>query len=74
MNRWLGPLLIAIGVVFLALAVTYFTVKAQSLPGFMGWIPGSDVIRWKRGLGCLVVSLGFLIFGIAQVLPRRSRP
>ena len=72
-DRWLGPILIAVGVAFLALAVTYFTVKAQSLPPLLGFIPESDVIRWKRGLGCLVVSLGCLIFGIAQVLPRGNR-
>ena len=72
-DRWLAPILIALGVVFLALAVTYFTVKAQSLPPLLGFIPESDVIRWKRGLFSLGVSLVCLFFGIRQWEARKTR-
>jgi hypothetical protein len=65
-DRWLGPILIAVGVASLALAVTYFTVKAQSLPPLLGFIPESDVIRWKRGLFSLIVALVSLFFGVRQ--------
>lgn len=72
-DRWLAPILIALGVVFLALAVTYFTVKAQSLPPLLGFIPESDVIRWKRGLFSLIISLVCLFFGIKQWEARSRR-
>ena len=65
--RWLPVALILVGVVLLAAAVTYFVVPAQGLPSFMGIIPGSDVIRWKRGLASLIVALICLVVGITQV-------
>jgi hypothetical protein len=72
-ERWLGPILIAVGVAFLALAVLYLTVKAQSLPPLLGFIPESDVIRWKRGLFSLIVSLVSLFFGVRQWEARHRR-
>jgi hypothetical protein len=65
--RWLPVALILIAVVLLAAAVTYFVVPAQGLPSFMGFIPGSDVIRWKRGLVFLIGGLICLVVGITQV-------
>ena len=65
--RWLPVALILVGVVLLAAAVTYFVVPAQGLPSFMGIIPGSDVIRWKRGLASLIVALICLVVGLIQV-------
>jgi hypothetical protein len=72
-GRWLPILLIAAGVILLAAAITYFVVPAQGLPSFMGFIPGSDVIRWKRGLVLLVVALGCLFFGVRQARGGRTR-
>jgi amino acid permease len=66
-DRWPPLALILVGVVLLAAAVTYFVVPAQGLPSFMGFIPGSDVIRWKRGLGSLVVGLICLVVGVIRV-------
>jgi amino acid permease len=65
--RWLPVALILVAVVLLAAAVTYFVVPAQGLPSFMGFIPGSDVIRWKRGLVFLIGGLICLVVGITQV-------
>jgi len=65
--RWQPLALILVGMVLLAAAATYFVVPAQGLPSFMGAIPGSDVIRWKRGLGFLVVALICLVVGVIQV-------
>jgi len=65
--RWQPLALSLVGVVLLAAAVTYFVVPAQSLPSFMGFIPGSDVIRWKRGIGFLIVGLICLVVGVIQV-------
>jgi len=61
------------GVLLLAAAITYFAVPAQSLPSFMGFIPGSDVIRWKRGLLCLVLALICLFVGVRQARGGRSQ-
>ena len=65
--RWPPLALVLVGVVLLAAAVTYFVVPAQGLPSFMGFIPGSDVIHWKRGLVSLVVGLICLAVGVVQV-------
>lgn len=65
--RWLPAALILLGVLLLVAAVTYFVVPAQGLPSFLGVIPGSEVIRWKRGLASLLVGLICLIVGVVQV-------
>ena len=72
-GRWLPILLITSGVILLAAAITYFVVPAQGLPSFMGFIPGSDVIRWKRGLVFLALALGCLFFGVRQARAGRTR-
>src|SRR5919206_491283 len=51
----------------------HFVVPAQGLPSFMGFIPGSDVIRWKRGLILLLVALGCLFFGVRQARNGHTR-
>jgi len=71
--RWLPVALIVLGVFLLAAAIIYFLVPAQSLPSFMGWIPGSDVIRWKRGLLCLVLASPCLFLGLRQLRGGRSQ-
>ena len=65
-DRWIHISLILVGALLLAGAITYFVVPAQGLPGFMGFMPGSDVIRWKRGALCLVVGLVCLTVGLLQ--------
>jgi hypothetical protein len=71
--RWLPVVLILAGVVLLAGAITYFAVPAQGLPTVMGFIPGSDVIRWKRGLLLLILALACLFVGVRQARGGRSR-
>jgi hypothetical protein len=63
---------IVTGILLLAAALTYFAVPAQSLPSFMGWISGSDVIRWKRDLVCLILALTCLFVGFGQARRGRS--
>ena len=65
--RWPPLALILVGAVLFAAAVTYFLVPAEGLPSFMGFIPGSDVIRWKRGLVFLIGGLICLVVGVIQV-------
>ncbi|MFL5820050.1 MAG: hypothetical protein ACJ76S_05130 [Solirubrobacteraceae bacterium] len=71
--RWLPVALIGMGVLLLAAAITYFAVPAQGLPSFMGFIPGSDVIRWKRGVVFLILALACLFVGLRQARGGRSR-
>ena len=71
--RWLPVAVIVLGILLLAVAITYFTVPAQGLPLLMGFIPGSDVIRWKRGVLFLILALACLFFGFRQARGGRSR-
>jgi len=71
--RWLPLAVIVLGILLLAGAIIFFTVPAQGLPSLMGFIPGSDVIRWKRGVLFLILALACLFFGFRQALGGRSR-
>ena len=71
--RWLPVAVILAGVLLRTVAITYFTVPAQSLPSLMGIIPGSDVIRWKRGVLFLVLAVGCLFFGVRRARGGRSQ-
>ena len=72
-GRWLPVVLILAGVLLLAVAITYFLVPTQGLPSLLGFIPGSDVIRWKRGVLFLVLALACLVFGLRQARGGRSQ-
>ena len=71
--RWLAVLLMIVGVVLLAIAVLYFALPAQALPGFLGHIPGADVHRVKRGAVSLVLGVACLFVGML-IARRRARP
>lgn len=59
-------LLVLIGLIFIAVGIVYFTVKAGSLPSFIpGHIAHSSAHRSKRGL--IAVILGAVVLLVAMV-------
>lgn len=59
MKRLLIPLLVIIGLLFVALAVYYWITPADSLPsGFPGHMTGSSQHHLKHGLAALLLGLG----------------
>jgi len=59
----MSKILIALGVVFLALAAVYFLIPAGSLPGFMpGFEAGSPRIHVKHGVVAAVVAAALFAF------------
>jgi hypothetical protein len=65
---------IALGVLFLALAVLYFVDSAGSLPSFIpGHAAGSSHHHIKHGIAAIVVSLGCFVFAWFQSGPSGHR-
>jgi hypothetical protein len=57
---WGGAVL---GIVFVALAVVYWTTPAGSLPTFFpGYAAGSVVVHFKHGLASIILGAACLIF------------
>jgi hypothetical protein len=55
---WLA---VIVGILFVAVAVGYWSKPAAALPSFMpGYAPGSSVIHFKHGLAFFI--LGILLF------------
>jgi hypothetical protein len=69
---------VILGVVFLAIAIVYWTTDAGSLPSFFpGHEAGSSHIHFKHGLAAAVVAAACFIFAWFQTggdRPRRARP
>ena len=69
---------VILGVVFLAIAIVYWTTDAGSLPSFFpGHEAGSSHIHFKHGLAAAVVAAACFIFAWFQTggdRPRRTRP
>jgi len=67
LQAWGGAVL---GVVFVILAVVYWTTPAGSLPVFFpGYAVGSAVVHFKHGLASLILGIACLIlawFGTAK--------
>jgi hypothetical protein len=67
---------IVLGVIFLAIAVIYWTQDAGSLPSFFpGHESGSTHIHFKHGLAAAIVGLGCFVFAWFQTggeRPQRS--
>lgn len=70
--RWLGPVLIVVGVLGLIAGAIFVAVPAHSLPSFVpGHIVGSTRHHVKRGIAGIVLGVvllavgGFLSFGKA---------
>ena len=53
---------VIVGIVFLALAIFYWTVPSGSLPSYMpGFIAGGTTVHVKHGIAAFVVALlGFI--------------
>jgi hypothetical protein len=61
---------ILLGLLFLVIAVVYWVVPAESLPGFFpGFEPGLGRVRFKHGVVAAVV--GVLLFAIGWYFGRR---
>ena len=69
---------VILGVVFLAIAIVYWTTDAGSLPSFFpGHEAGSSHIHFKHGLAAAVVAAACFIFAWFQTggdRPRRTGP
>ena len=69
---------VILGVVFLAIAIVYWTTDAGSLPSFFpGHEAGSSHIHFKHGLAAAVVAAACFIFAWFQTggdRPRSSGP
>jgi hypothetical protein len=59
MKKTLPILFVVLGLVFLAIAIYYWTTKAGSLPS---WVPGhqagSTHVHLKHGLAALILAIG----------------
>jgi hypothetical protein len=68
---------IVLGVIFLVIAVIYWTTDAGSLPSFFpGHTAGSTHIHFKHGLAAAIVGLGLFVFAWFQTggeRPQRTR-
>ncbi len=54
---------VILGLAFLALAITYWTTSAGSLPAyFPGYVSGSAAIHFKHGLGSLLLSIALFAY------------
>jgi hypothetical protein len=60
-----------VGLVLVAIGIVYLAVACQNLPGFLGPSPGDTSPRTPLGAGVLV--LGLLAVGLAAFLARRGR-
>jgi hypothetical protein len=66
---------VVLGVVFLAIAIVYWTTDAGSLPSFFpGHEAGSSHIHFKHGLAAAVVAAACFIFAWFQTGGDRPRP
>ncbi len=54
---------VVLGIIFIILAVVYWTVPAASLPTFMpGYLLGSTKVHIKHGIGALILALALFAF------------
>ncbi len=66
---------VILGVIFLVIAIVYWTTDAGSLPSFFpGHESGSTHIHFKHGLAAGVVSLGCFVFAWFQTGKDRPKP
>ena len=70
MNRPLPLIAWLLGVLFLAVAATYWLVPVGSLPSFFpGFKASSDHIAGKHAIGSLIIAL--VLFAVAWLQSRR---
>jgi hypothetical protein len=67
-------LLGVLGLALLAVGVIYLAVACQSLPGFLGPVHGDTAPRTGRGIAAVALgAIAVILFGYA-VIRRRSQP
>jgi hypothetical protein len=65
---------VILGVIFLAIAIVYWTMDAGSLPSFFpGHESGSTHLHFKHGIAAAVVALACFVFAWFQSGGDRSR-
>jgi hypothetical protein len=66
---------VVLGVIFLVIAIVYWTTGADSLPSFFpGHESGSTHIHFKHGLAAAVVGLACFVFAWFQTGGKPDRP
>jgi hypothetical protein len=62
-NKPLIYISVILGILFVILAIVYWTTTAGSLPSFIpGHIDGSTTIHLKHGIGSLILGLALFAF------------
>jgi len=70
--RLVIALLIVVGLLLIAVGVTYFVVKSGSLPSFFpGHVAGSTAHRSKHGIVALIVGVLVLAVGLVAATSAR---
>jgi hypothetical protein len=73
MRKTLAWCALILGILFLALAVVYWTVPASSLPTYLpGYAAGDITVHLKHGLAAVVVGLALLVYAWFTSVPKRS--
>jgi amino acid permease len=72
--RLVTILLAVIGVAFIAIGVVYFTVDADSLPGFLGHLHGIHQHRTRRGDAAVALGIICLVLGVLGNYSLRKQP
>ena len=65
---------IILGIVFIAIAIMYWTVPAKDLPGpdFLGHTAGDSAVHAKHGIASFLVGLACFAYAWFQSGPRKS--
>ena len=64
---------VILGLAFLGLTAVYLLTPAGSLPTYLpGFVHGSTHVRYKHGLGMLVLALAFFAFAWFQIGPKKA--
>jgi hypothetical protein len=73
-NRSLSTVAVVFGVIFLGLAVMYFTVPPDSLPGpsLFGHQDGVSAVHAKHGIACLFLGLACFAFAWFRLGPKKA--
>jgi len=73
MRKTLAWAALILGVLFLVLAVVYWTVPASSLPTYLpGYEAGVAAVHFKHGLAALVLGLALFVYAWFTSVPKRS--
>lgn len=58
---------VVVGIVFVIIAIVYWTTPANSLPGYMpGFDPSSSVVHFKHGLASLILGICLFVYAWFQ--------